>query len=399
MAPSANDMEDPENQGGSSLPGSFKRINKLPETNDPTVREWNMYMNVSPDTHVILLRYPDKSGDRTGQKGVEKGVDNTPYIQQNKPLEFRIKPLSGLIEVDVPLMPHAGVFDKLKGIMYGEAIRRSKIMKERGGSYGIAGGFGLGGSFARAHTGSGRDPVNEEVDPSVGELLNDYDKAMENGHVLTKITLGGHINIWNETSPNLYVGHFQDANVFFTKVDALCVLRPQLVHLDALNDQKKSTLRMQAGTDTEENEAFHVNMTIKKSEGESTESVGDISEVAKLLKSMREEPWQRLFWIDSETQESKEKFADAFTPAEDSKPSQLTCNMTNEQWLDVISCPRTDPINTDLRAVKTGQEQADLSSTDTDENNEEGDELDPVHTRSDSQGEAGEDRLGGVVNI
>lgn len=90
------------------------------------------------------------------------------------------------------------------------------------------------------------------------------------------------------------------ANVYFTKVDALCVLRPQLVHLDALNDQNKSILRMQAGADTEENEAFHVNMTIKKSEGESTDAVGDISEVAKLLKAMREEPWQRLSWIDCE---------------------------------------------------------------------------------------------------
>ena len=90
------------------------------------------------------------------------------------------------------------------------------------------------------------------------------------------------------------------ANVYFTKVDAMCVLRPQLIHLDALNDQNKTTLRMQAGADTEENEAFHVNMTIKKSEGESTDSVGDIGEVAKLLKAMREEPWQRLSWIDYE---------------------------------------------------------------------------------------------------
>ena len=90
------------------------------------------------------------------------------------------------------------------------------------------------------------------------------------------------------------------ASVYFTKVDALCVLRPQLVHLDGLNDQKKSTLRMQAGADTEENEAFHVNMTIKKSEGDPTDSVGDIGEVAKLLKAMREEPWQRLTWIDCE---------------------------------------------------------------------------------------------------
>ena len=206
MDPSANQMEDSEKEAGTSPPGSLKWINKTSETNDPTVREWNMYMNVSPDMHVILLRYPEKSG----KKSDEKNVDNTPYVQQNKPIEFRIKPNFGLIEVDVPLMPHADVFDKLKGIMYGEAMRKSRIMQERGGSYGIAGGFGLGGSFAKAHAGSGRDQLNDEVDPSVGELLDDYDLAIQNGHVLTKITLGGHINIWNETSPNLYVGHFQD---------------------------------------------------------------------------------------------------------------------------------------------------------------------------------------------
>ena len=73
--------------------------------------------------------------------------------------------------------------------------------------------------------------------------------------------------------------------------------------------------------------------------------------------------------------------------------------MTNEQWLDAISCPRIDPINPDLRAMRTGQEIDDLSSTDADENNEEEDELNLVHTRSDSLGEAGEDRLeGGVTN-
>ena len=88
------------------------------------------------------------------------------------------------------------------------------------------------------------------------------------------------------------------ASIFFTKVDALCVLRPQLVHLDAVNDLRKSALRMQSGADTEENEAVHVNMTIKKSEGDSMDTVGDTSEVAKLLKVMREEPWQRLSWVD-----------------------------------------------------------------------------------------------------
>jgi len=89
-------------------------------------------------------------------------------------------------------------------------------------------------------------------------------------------------------------------DVFFTKVDAQVFLRPQLIHLDAVNDQKKSTIRMQAGADTEENEAQHLNMTIKNTDGETMESAGEAGEIAKCLKAMRAEPWQRLTWVDSE---------------------------------------------------------------------------------------------------
>lgn len=183
----------------SSFPGVFKRIDQIPETMDPVVREWNMYMNVSPDIHVLVLRYPEK-------------LVNTPYtdLLKTKPIEFRIKPLYGLIEVDVPVNPHADTFDKMKGLLYGEAMRKSKILKERGGSYGIAGGFGLGGSYAKNRAGASGGKTTSGVEPTFKELLDDWEQAVNDGYVLTKITLGGHINVWNETSPNLYVGHFQD---------------------------------------------------------------------------------------------------------------------------------------------------------------------------------------------
>ena len=44
---------------------------------------------------------------------------------------------------------------------------------------------------------------------------------------------------------------------------------------------------------------------------------------------------------------------------------QLACNMTNEQWLDIISCPRIDPINPKKRYMPTGSGDDDLSSTDS----------------------------------
>lgn len=196
MAPSADPRDESRTESGLPMPGHFKRINKAPQ--DPVTREWNMFMNVSPDIHVILLRYPEK-------------MANTPYteLENSKPIEFRIKPNFGLIEVDVPLNPYADTFDRTKGIMYGEAMRKSRVMKERGGSYGIAGGFGLGGSYAKARLGQGGGQLIDGENPTTEELLDDWDEAIKSGRVLTKVTLGGHINVWNETSPNLYVGHFQ----------------------------------------------------------------------------------------------------------------------------------------------------------------------------------------------
>lgn len=180
------------------------------------------------------------------------------------------------------------------------------------------------------------------------------------------------------------------ADVFFTKVDAICVLRPQLVHLDALNEQKKVSLRMQPGADTEQNEAVSINMTIRKSEGESMESAGDSGEIAKLLKAMRDEPWQRMGWVDCEVRslallnpmrgrrthshkedDSYDIFNETFVRKNPEVMPRLACSMTNEQWLDVISCPRIDPINPNQRPMTTRVGDDDLSSTDSEGDNEQ----------------------------
>lgn len=337
---------------------------------DPVIRQWNMYMNANPDTHVMWLLYPEKFPKqlysvKTGQR----------------PIEMRIKPNFGLVEVDIPLDPHAPSFDKVRGIIYGEALRKSKVLKERGGAYGAAGGFGVGdpeegkskkgGSKKRgskqSEAAASTSRSTEEVGPTVDELLADYDNAVKNGHVMNKMTLGGKIIPWTPDNPNFFVGHFEKSNVFFTKVNSICALRPQLIHLDALNDLNKTTLHMQTGADTEANEAVNVNMTIKKSEGKSTENAGDVKEIAKLLRAMRAEPWQRLSWVDKDAQEAHDKFNQIFLR---DKPTlaqtpKLVSNITPEQWLDVISCPRIDPLNPKKRSMRTPGDADDLSPTDS----------------------------------
>lgn len=93
-------------------------------------------------------------------------------------------------------------------------------------------------------------------------------------------------------------------NVFLNKLDAMVQLRPQFDHLDALGDVEKPAMnpKSKAGAEnpTEEPQARAVNMTAKSADVDEMDLYGDMSETAKLLRAMREEPWQRLAWIDSE---------------------------------------------------------------------------------------------------
>ena len=56
---------------------------------------------------------------------------------------------------------------------------------------------------------------------------------------------------------------------------------------------------------------------------------------------------------------------------EETKKIELESMLTHEQWLDVLSCPRFDPVRGVMKKFfKLGQEDLDLSSTD-DEDDEE----------------------------
>lgn len=171
----------------------FRKIENLDEI-DPVIKKWNMYMNVCPETHVMLLRYPEKMPGQLRDK------------TNGKPLEMRIKPQCGLVEVDIPIDPYATEYDKLRGIIYGEAMRKSKVLKEKGGAYGVAGGLAAS-SAVRTRSRIGQPAEEDELTNE--DLLEDYDYAVEHGHVMNKMTLGGHINLWQEGNPNLFVAAFK----------------------------------------------------------------------------------------------------------------------------------------------------------------------------------------------
>lgn len=82
------------------------------------------------------------------------------------------------------------------------------------------------------------------------------------------------------------------------------MLRPQFEHLDALRVQQKLGLRATRldDGDKKESKAEDVNMTVKDTEDEEPQDdlYGGMAETLKTLRAMADEPWQRLYWIDSE---------------------------------------------------------------------------------------------------
>ena len=87
------------------------------------------------------------------------------------------------------------------------------------------------------------------------------------------------------------------------------MLRPQFEHLDALRLQQSPGVRSSRhdAEDKRESKAEDVNMTVKDTEDDEPQDdlYGGMAETLKILRTMADEPWQRLQWVDSGVSLSK----------------------------------------------------------------------------------------------
>ena len=267
------------------------------DPDDPTVASWEVYMTPEIQERLLLLQYPERSRTQ-------------PYndASRQKPLELRIKPKTGMVEVDIPVNVHAN-YDKEKGVQWGEAMRNSRVLKE-GGSYGLAGGLGIGGVPKKD------EDEMDEVEIPHDYLLEHFEDANNKGHVLNKQTLGGQIVEPKDGDPIYMLGTFVGSQFHLllfvvlrdiallnfteefhlSKLDGMVQLRPQFHHIDAMAEQERSSTRAQRESENPpaESEARAVNMTVKASESEEL----DMSQTAKILRARQEEKWTRLQYKD-----------------------------------------------------------------------------------------------------
>lgn len=156
------------------------------------VEKYRLFINKPSGKRTMLLQYPNR----------EIGQEYRASTGQ-KPLEIRIKPKCGLVEVDIPIHLHYN-YDKVKGIEYGEAMRKSRLMQQ-GGSYSLGGGLGIGPKPTSKD--DHRAPLPEG--PSQEKLLENIDDANNKGHVMNKITLGGQIFPPKDGDPIYMIATFQ----------------------------------------------------------------------------------------------------------------------------------------------------------------------------------------------
>lgn len=137
---------------------------------DPIIASYDVFLTDS-DIQRFVFQYPDREVETKHGTG-------GPYDDRHgqKPVNLKLKPKTGLVEIDVPIVTSAGVYDVNRGLKYGEAMKQSRVLRE-GGSFGLAGGFnshstaggnggGAGGNRVKTEGGSGEDVEMKDVNGS-----------------------------------------------------------------------------------------------------------------------------------------------------------------------------------------------------------------------------------------
>ena len=155
--------------------------------------KYSLFINKPTGKRAMLMQYPNR---KVGQ--------DYSAASGTKPLEIRIKPKCGIVEVDIPVEVHAN-YDRLKGVQYGEAMRKSRMLQD-GGSYGLGGGLGIGPRPTLKNDRHAPPPDG----PSHEKLLENFSDANNKGHVMNKITLGGHIHPIKNGDPIYVAATFKE---------------------------------------------------------------------------------------------------------------------------------------------------------------------------------------------
>ena len=165
---------------------------------DPVVATYNVFLKPAlPENQRIILT-------RTFHKKPNSAATAEGGAKPPPPTELRIKPKTGILELDVPLDLMTSSYDRAKGLKWGVAVANSPLLKA-GGSHGLAGGFGIGGPPQKvsARRGAHAAALVEEESQYL-----DFAEAARQDKVLRHLTLGGECHPPADGAMEAYIGVF-----------------------------------------------------------------------------------------------------------------------------------------------------------------------------------------------
>ncbi|KAL2131869.1 hypothetical protein VTI74DRAFT_4481 [Chaetomium olivicolor] len=263
------------------------------DDDDPVVASYSVFIKPPLPSHrnLVVLQYVNKTAQDPAQ------------IRVPRIAELRVKPTTGMYEVDVPI-DTTEAYDRSKGIAWGTALQKSMEAK-KGGSLGLAGGFNIvatSTTAGRGRRGGGGNGAGEEDGP-LG-----WAEAARQDKVLRTQTFGGGRSAEEENTRHM-IGVFQGKNLHLTPVSSVVHLRPVPHHLDAATEQERLS-RAPANAVAEKpagaaaGRAIH--MTIKSAMdsdgGVATETMAD------RLRNVQTESWQRMEWVHDEAEMAWEAY-------------------------------------------------------------------------------------------
>ncbi|KAL8415175.1 hypothetical protein RB594_006131 [Gaeumannomyces avenae] len=288
------------------------------DDDDPIVESYHVLLKPELPAHqqLLVLQHPNRNVDYLGGA-----------------TELRLKPASGMVELDMPL-GHGASYDRAKGVNWGKALAQANASR-LGGAHGLAGGFGVGapalritaaeakaggvgGGGRRGGGGGGGDDDIEVIGGGVAAA--DFNEAIRRDKVLRTHTLGGQIAT-GDSQTRYMIGVFSGDNIHLTPITNLALLRPQLHHIDAKAELERATRRGSepgangpggggggqgsgggggpGGSSGPAPRAVH--MTVKSAgavESDDSGAAGAEVTMADRLKAVQTEQWRRLAYVD-----------------------------------------------------------------------------------------------------
>ena len=178
---------------------------------DPIVEQFKIILNNNPDPKMKLYVMQYFGRDKT---------EPPTYLNKGQGIsEFRFKPKSGHVQVDINIDPNMN-YDMERGESYGDAMRESSIIQS-GGSFGLVGGFGLSMESARKGEKARKLSTKDDRDLEMADLNISYPpegpENMDVDHpfywVFNKLTIGGRIQPRKPTDPVYFLGTFVDGEL------------------------------------------------------------------------------------------------------------------------------------------------------------------------------------------